>query len=72
MTETQRTKSVWEVNADALELLNAARKLAEIAMEQIEHSEHKDHLLSSYGLDFTIDRGCGRTTIEWYNSSESC
>lgn len=67
---TDEIKSQREVEIGALELLSAARQLAQIAMQQIKDSVHEYSIIDE--LNFSIDQTNGKTTIEWYNSSESC
>lgn len=49
----------------ALELLTAARTLAELANGLVDEYE-------LHNLDFDVSQSGGVTEISWYNSSESC
>lgn len=62
---TDYALSARQAESRALELLNTARTLAELAGELIDQ-----HRVDT--LDFDISRSNGVTTISWYNSSESC
>lgn len=60
-----QTLTKHQAKNKALELLNTARTLAELAGELIDQHHVNE-------LDFDISRSNGVTTISWYNSSESC
>ncbi|ADG59976.1 hypothetical protein Acj9p076 [Acinetobacter phage Acj9] len=50
----------------AIELLNAARTMAKMAEELVNEHCANQHLM------LEVEQSSGRTSITWYNSSESC